>query len=914
MAVKIPQYEDRLTPNGFGVVPQARGVEISGAEGQAMQNLGNAGQRLAGVQMHIMKQQQYELDQNDWSNNYATAVIDWNDRQQKAAESAPAGAPGFEETTKKEFEGWAAETLKSVSNADSRVKNQAIEQINRLRVQVVGGAQSFELKSRTDKAINDGQDTEFKWNKTVAEKPDLATFNAAKEAIATMYANSPLDPNLKHDYTFKAVANLAITAYKSAIANPERAGAALNELKALLGQIPVTPEQAAYLKSQNITPGSVETPSAPAAGGAAGGGFGRAVAFTLQAEGGYAGRDANGAEVNMGINAKANPDVDVKNLTKDKATEIYKSRYWDAINGDALAAKNPGLAMIAFDTAAIAGVGKAKELLAKSGDDPAKFMELRREFLQGLIVKNPEKYGRFEKAWTTRNANLEKQAMGASTAPDMAGVGNGTAPMRTETLNPAQVATIDANLQGIGQYLPSNAVFDLLGNAQTAVNQQNALWKSQFDQRVQDASASLMESGSYTGEPITQADFERRNPGQGAQLYAEYGKIEQLGKDVQQVKAMSVEDQQRLLEAYTPTTGEGAEAAIKRRDILAKAVATVNKQRADDPAGYVLRSSTFVKQAADELTKSQTGTIDQQRAAAANYATATIAEQQRLGIAAPRLLTDGQAMTIGAQFRQQMDGGNNAAQLMKQMATVWGKNWPQVFGEIYKDLPPVAQVLGTLGPSVDAATSALIIQTAGMKAEDLKTGLPTTDVKTISEKTQEQFAGFQRTMSWQVGGTTQFALLYNAAEKLAYVYAKEGASPADAAARAFNNTIGRNYNIQDNVRVPKQYDIKAVLKGADERFAGLAKMDLALPAAIPKGMREKDAQAQYADGLKSAGVWVTAGDESGLVLYDSVARTPVRTKGGRDVKFTWAQLMQRPKTGAGLAGNAVNPEPFFGAP
>ena len=124
---------------------------------------------------------------------------------------------------------------------------------------------------------------------------------------------------------------------------------------------------------------------------------------TLGFEGGYSPRDANGYEVNKGINAKWHPDVDIKNLTDDQARAIYKNEYWDAIGADNL---DPKIRGMAFDTAVIAGPAKAKELLRQSGGDPQKFMELRSAFQNDLVNSNPEKYGRFAKAWDNRNAAL----------------------------------------------------------------------------------------------------------------------------------------------------------------------------------------------------------------------------------------------------------------------------------------------------------------------------------------------------------------------------------------------------------------------------------------------------------------------------------------------------------------------------
>jgi hypothetical protein len=61
---------------------------------------------------------------------------------------------------------------------------------------------------------------------------------------------------------------------------------------------------------------------------------------------------------------------------------------------------------VAYDTAVMSGRGRAKEFLAQSGGDPEKFMELRENFLHGLIEKNPAKYGKYGPAWDNRNQSL----------------------------------------------------------------------------------------------------------------------------------------------------------------------------------------------------------------------------------------------------------------------------------------------------------------------------------------------------------------------------------------------------------------------------------------------------------------------------------------------------------------------------
>lgn len=97
--------------------------------------------------------------------------------------------------------------------------------------------------------------------------------------------------------------------------------------------------------------------------------------FLKDIEGGYAARDGrSGAPVNFGVNQAANPDVDVKNLTQDQAKNILRNRYWVASGADNLP---PGLAEVHADTAVNMGVGAAKKMLAESGGDVGRYLDVR---------------------------------------------------------------------------------------------------------------------------------------------------------------------------------------------------------------------------------------------------------------------------------------------------------------------------------------------------------------------------------------------------------------------------------------------------------------------------------------------------------------------------------------------------------
>ncbi len=69
-----------------------------------------------------------------------------------------------------------------------------------------------------------------------------------------------------------------------------------------------------------------------------------------------------GGETKWGISKRHNQDVDIRNLLKEEAIKIYKTRYWDVLDCDNLP---PYIDVVAFDIAVNQGVNVAKKCLAK---------------------------------------------------------------------------------------------------------------------------------------------------------------------------------------------------------------------------------------------------------------------------------------------------------------------------------------------------------------------------------------------------------------------------------------------------------------------------------------------------------------------------------------------------------------------
>jgi lysozyme family protein len=85
--------------------------------------------------------------------------------------------------------------------------------------------------------------------------------------------------------------------------------------------------------------------------------FDTAIQRLLLNEGGYVWDENDpGGETNWGICKRDHPDLDIKNLTREQAKYIYRSRFWDVVHGDEL----PLLAAFQLlDFAVNAGTGTA---------------------------------------------------------------------------------------------------------------------------------------------------------------------------------------------------------------------------------------------------------------------------------------------------------------------------------------------------------------------------------------------------------------------------------------------------------------------------------------------------------------------------------------------------------------------------
>ena len=163
--------------------------------------------------------------------------------------------------------------------------------------------------------------------------------------------------------------------------------------------------------------------------------FPASLALVLQSEGGFVNHPRDpGGMTNLGVTRNVwrewvNRDVDeaeMRALTPELVTPLYKARYWDAVKADDLPR---GVDYAVFDSAVNMGPGRAAKLLqaalgvtadgrigratiaAATAADPAELLDA---FSQGKeeFYKSLSTFSTFGKGWLNRIAHVQDAAEG----------------------------------------------------------------------------------------------------------------------------------------------------------------------------------------------------------------------------------------------------------------------------------------------------------------------------------------------------------------------------------------------------------------------------------------------------------------------------------------------------------------------
>lgn len=330
-----------------------------------------------------------------------------------------------------------------------------------------------------------------------------------------------------------------------------------------------------------------------------------------------------------------------------------------------------------------------------------------------------------------------------------------------------------------------------------------------------------------------------------------------------------------------PTVGEGFKEDSQLYQHLTGVAVSLMKQQQTDPAAYVTKYSPIVQQAFAKA--QQEGTPEAYQA----YAVATVAEQQRLGVAQPKLLPQDAADQFATNFSQQLQGGESAAFLIEQEAQKWGKDFPAVLQQVGNKLPAEAQVIATGLPKDVAERMASV---AVIPDKDLDVGLEKGRKDEISQSVRSAMEPFAESLQGQSGGTAFYSTMYRAAVKTAKAYVIQGDSPNDAAKRVVDAMVNDKYDFFGTYRVPKTLDTNAVSRGAERALQTIKPEELMVLPGF-EGVSDDQNAKQLLDALQSGGQWVPTNDESGLTL--TLNGYQVMGRDGKPITRVWDDLQMQ---------------------
>src|SRR5574343_632171 len=178
--------------------------------------------------------------------------------------------------------------------------------------------------------------------------------------------------------------------------------------------------------------------------------FSRALNFVSQQEGGYANTPGDkGGPTKYGIASASHPGLDVKNLSPDRAMEIYHNGYWKGCGADQLPWP---LSLVHFDTAVAMGPGAAQKILAQSEGDPNKYIAAREQRYNDIIANDPTQE-KFRAGWSNRMQAL-RNTLGGNVASSGSiqemMIGGGKVQGDPKLLAALQQADADMKASGLG--------------------------------------------------------------------------------------------------------------------------------------------------------------------------------------------------------------------------------------------------------------------------------------------------------------------------------------------------------------------------------------------------------------------------------------------------------------------------------
>lgn len=835
----IPIYRQQQSVGG---VPNLGRVST-----EAMTAGARGAQEIAGAVENVLgerRKEQLRIEEED-AKVYAGKVIadsqlKWREEMLNRQASSEPGAPDFTPNVLKDFDAYSQEAISNAPTPASRrfIQSQMVD----LRTRIGSAALEYESGARVQYRFQQQSDTIDAFAQNIAQAPNEATI---AEAMANIEQTMP-DVGPANQAKLREMAQVKF----------RRA--------AWLSQLQTDPDGVKAQIDRVFKRNSPDNPEEAAKPDPDG-----AIQFILGIEGGRVENDAGAGLTNFGINSRANPDIDVANLTPEKAAKVYKERYWDAINADALP---PDVALMAFDAAVNQGPAFARELIEESGGDVVEMARMRRERYDEIVAADQSK-AQYLKGWMNRVDKVKKKAL---------------------SMNVVEPVKINGDEKvswssGLVRMTPVDELIRYRQQAEQSIKQRQQVVVDTLRLHMNDANA-MAESGIPDPNPLTAQDFAVFGD-QAPMMYQQYNRTQRLARDISGFTDATNADLFAVVQGLTPEAqpGEGFAAAQKRDSVRKQAALRVLEMREQDPAGYVAKTVPSVQQAV-QATMVEDATPEQRQAATQRAVMESIAAQERLGVRNPKILSAGQIQGYGESILM-ASTPEDVSDFVAGIEQQYGQdNFRRVMGELMQanKLPPALMII----PDLESpAAREMVARMSFVKAEALKTGIAKTDITAINDRVSDKVSELAMTIPATSRNNAALLEAYEeTTTKIALQLVQNGEKIDVAVDRAANLLWAQKYEMEGSIRKPRGigYNVESRANARLEEDA--ASYDV--PPDLFQARTDEEAREEWVDTIRSNAKWYTAPDGKGVQLWANGSDGVLYrvTRNGQQVTYTFDEL------------------------
>ena len=873
MARAIPTYQRQNLAGGVQSAPNASSNvsasdPVASALGNLGQAVGNVGNMMAEQEIRAAGEQKKKLEGDaavNTTNVLAQGDVFWQENAANRMKAWKPGDPDMREGIGSEFDKWQSDTEQKLTTDAS--KNYFRQHAATMKARLQTNAFSFQEKSSKD-ALNAQTDIADEADKVTVSNDPTRLKDVYQRKVAALAARPDLSAaeKIKQEDTYKRGLYLAVEMRKL---RDDPSGYYRERFGSLRADGTVAAAAAVAGGASRTPVASPGDPSLPA--GMRNNNPGN-IKFIGQ-------KDSVGPSKNTD---QGDPQA-VYASPEDGMAAMYRLalRKYDGgkVSANSLIAGQGG--WTPGNTAAAANVAKNMGIAPDDNlnlRDPAQLKKFARALMLQEHGQASKKYGDDMVGRVADDvlAGRSVQAV-AGGAPAAAGAPGAAPAARAEVVPPSTFSGLNLEQQQALQSL-----------AETRVKQDMAVFKAQVDSTLRDAVA-MHKDGIQDPQNIPVETFDRAYGAEAPRMYAEYQKSRLMGADIGAFKTQSEPEIMAALERTQPVAGPNYAAEDQRQSIRVQAAQAVLKQRKDDPVGYATKNSDTLKGqqaalAAPSLSPEERTRLTQ------DFVRNNLAEQQRLGIASPQVLTPGQSDAI-AMRAMKATRPEDSANLIAGLEAEYGEFFPRVFDQLVKDGKIAGELL--IIPNLPSQTAReAVSRLARVKETDLVQGIDASDQKAVKEAVVDTLSAFSKTiplMTQQAAGTVN--AYETTLRKLTYQFMQGGTKASDAAEQARTMLLGQ-YSFEGTTRIPKSVNASQAMTGA----ARMLEKDLDnidLPRDLIGTRTGPELQAEWLSTVRSRPQWFAKQDDGGVELWamgNNGSRYRV-TRGGQAVSYTWEQLM-----------------------